>query len=150
MCIRDRSHSSSIFIKRSAWLGLIVGWLAQLGLKTILPVVVLVGLRFFSVEGENNLLWLENPNDSTHPVWYALQASVFLGSVAAGWLAAALSPRKSVIVPVTLVFLSLVVTAFEQFPRPMSTTVTLVWAAGPCVGLLVGWLLQKLLARSDA
>ena len=98
----SESHSSSIFIKRSAWLGLIVGWLAQLGLKTVLPVVVLVGLRFFSVEGENKSLWLENPNDSTHPVWYALQASVFLGSVAAGWLAAELSPRKSVIVPVTL------------------------------------------------
>ncbi len=141
---------SPAFIKRSVWLGLSVGWLAQLGLKTILPVVVLVGVRYFSLETENKSLWLEEPSDSSHPVWYVLQASVFLGSVLAGWLAAMLSPRKSLMVPMALVVLSLVATGFEQFPRPMSTTVMLIWAAGPCVGLFLGWLLVQLLARSDA
>jgi hypothetical protein len=43
-------RTSPSFVKRSVWLGLGVGWLAQLGLKTILPVVVLVGIRFFSLE----------------------------------------------------------------------------------------------------
>lgn len=92
-------RSSPAFIKRSVWLGFGVGWLTQLGLKTILPVVVLVGVRFFSLETESKSLWLENPSDSSHPVWYALQASVFLGSVLAGCLAAMLSPRKPLMVP---------------------------------------------------
>lgn len=144
------SHSSQAFIKRSVWLGVGVGWLTQLGLKTLLPIVVLVGVRFFSLQTEKEALWLENPDDSSHPVWYALQASVFVGSVLAGWLAGKLSPRKSVLTPIALVVLSLVATGFEQFPRPMSTVVLLVWAAGPCAGLLVGWLLARLLARGDA
>jgi len=138
------------FIKQSVWLGLGVGWLAQLGLRTILPIAVLTGVRFFSLETENKSLWLEDSGDSSHPVWYALQASVFIGSVFAGWLAAKLSPRKSFAVPIVLVILSLLATAFEQFPRPMSTTVGLVWAAGPCVGLVVGWFLARLFVRNDA
>ena len=141
---------SPAFIKRSVWLGLSVGWLTQLGLKALLPGVVLVGARFFSLETENKSLWLENPSDSSHPVWYALQASILLGSVLAGWLAGKLSPRKSLMVPMALIILSLVATAFEQFPRPMSTTVMLMWVAGPCVGLFLGWLLVQLLARGEA
>ena len=141
---------SQAFIKRSVWLGLSVGWLTQLGLKTILPIVVLVGVRYFSLETENKSLWLEEPSDSSHPVWYLLQASVLLGSFLAGSLAAMLSPRKSLIVPIVLVLLSLAATGFEQFPRPMSTTVMLIWSAGPCVGLLLGWLVVQLRARSEA
>ena len=142
--------SSPAFVKRSLWLGLGVGWLTHLGLKTILPIVVLVGVRFFSLETEKTSLWLEDPSDSSHPVWYALQAAVFIGSMLAGSLAALLSPRKSLFVPVALVILSLLATGFEQFPRPMSTVVMFVWAAGPCVGLLLGWLLVQLLARGEA
>jgi len=143
-------RSSSVFIKRSVWLGLGVGWLVQLGLKAILPVLVLVGLRFLSLATESKSLWLEEPSNSAHSVWYALQASVILGSVFAGWLAAVLAPRKSIVVPAALVVLSLLATAFEQFPRPISTGVMLVWAVGPCVGLLVGWSLAQWLARRDA
>ena len=146
----SESRPSPAFIKRSVWLGISVGWLTQLGLTTILPTVVLMVARFFSLETENNSLWLENPSDSSHPVWFALQASVFLGSVLAGWLAARLSPRKSLMVPLALVILSLAATGFEQFPRPMSTAVMLIWAAGPCVGLFLGWVLVQLLGRSDA
>ena len=146
----SRPRPSPAFIKRSVWLGLIVGWLAQLGLKTILPIAVLIGMRYFSLETANKSLWLEEPSDSSHPVWYALQASVFLGSVAAGCLAAMLSPLRSLLVPIALVVLSLVATGFEQFPRPMSSSVMLVWAAGPCIGLFLGWLLVQVLARSDA
>ena len=146
----SESRSAPVFIKRSVWLGLIVGWLAQLGLKTIIPVLVLVGVRYFSLETENKSLWLEEPSDSSHPVWYLLQASVFLGSVVAGCLAAMLSPRGSLMVPIVLVVLSLIATGFEQFPRPMSSSVMLVWAAGPCIGLCFGWLLVQFLARGDA
>jgi hypothetical protein len=143
-------RTSPSFVKRSVWLGLGVGWLAQLGLKEILPIVVLVAIRLFSLEAEKSSLWLEDPNDSSHPVWYALQAAVFVGSVLAGSLAALLSPRKSLVVPAALVILSLLATGFDQFPRPMTPVVTLVWAAGPCTGLLLGWLLVRLRARGEA
>ena len=146
----SESRSSPVLVKRSIWLGLGVGWLAQLGLKAILPILVLVGLRFFSLATESKSLWLEEPSSSAHPAWYALQASVFLGSVLAGCLAAVLAPRQSIVVPAALVVLSLLATAFEQFPRPMSTGVMLVWAVGPCIGLLVGWALVQWFARSDA
>jgi hypothetical protein len=144
------SHATPSFVKRTVWLGLGVGCLAQLGLKTILPIAILVAIRFFSLETDRSSLWLEDPSDSSHPVWYVLQAAVFVGSVLAGSIAALLSPRKSIFVPVALVFLSLLATGFEQFPRPMSPVVTLVWAAGPCAGLLLGWLLVRMLARREA
>jgi hypothetical protein len=141
---------SKVFLKRSVWLGIIVGWLSQLGLKTILPIIVLVAVRFWSLETENQSLWLEQPDDTTHPIWYALQASVFIGSVLAGALAALLSPRKSLVVPTVLIILSLLATAFEQFPRPLSNAVVLIWAVGPCVGLVLGWLMVSMLTRSNA
>jgi hypothetical protein len=144
------SRVSQSYLKRSVWLGIGVGWLAQLGLKTILPIVALVAIRFFSLETEWSSLWLEDPSDSSHPVWYALQAAAFLGSMLAGSLAALLSPRKSIVVPVALVILSLLATGFKQFPRPMSPVVTLFWAAGPCAGPLFGWLLVRLFARGEA
>jgi hypothetical protein len=143
-------RTSQTFVNRSVLLGLSVGWLAQLGLKLILPSLVLFGVRLFSLETENNALWLENPNNSSHPVWYALQGSVFLGSCLAGWLAAWLAPRKSLSVPIALILLSLVATGFEQFPMPLSSVVLLIWAGGPCAGLFLGWLLVQVLGRSNA
>jgi hypothetical protein len=141
-------------IKRSIWLGIAVGWLVQIGLKTILPNVVLIGARFWSLEAESRSLWLENPSDSSHPVWYALQTTVFIGSIFAGGLAARLAPRGSLAVPITLVGLSLLTTGFEQFPgplsaEPLSSTVVFIWAGGPCVGLVVGVLLARLLERGN-
>ena len=142
-------HKATV-VKKSAWLGLSVGALTQLGLRTLLPAAVLVTLRLVSLNTENQALWLENPSDSSHPVWYALQASVFVGSIVAGVVGAYLAPRGSLIVPIGLVLLSLVATGFEQFPRPMSPAVLLAWAAGPCVGLICGALLAWRLQRGDA
>lgn len=146
----SESRPAPALLKRSIWLGVIVGWLSQLGLKTVLPVVVLVAIRYWSLETENKSLWLEESGDTTHPVWYVLQASVFFGSAIAGALAAMLAPRKALLVPAALVVLSLLVTGFEQFPRPLSNAVMLIWAVGPCVGLFLGWLLIQLVARGDA
>jgi hypothetical protein len=145
----EQPSTSPATIKRSVWLAVSVGWLAQLGLKTILPLVVLVGIRLLSLKTDNEALWLEEPGNSNHPVWYALQASIFLGSAIAGWLASRLAPHKSRMVPIALIILSLLATGFEQFPRPLSAMVVFIWAAGPCLGLLLGWILQKL-RSSDA
>jgi hypothetical protein len=127
--------------KKSLWLGIAVGSLAHLGLRSILPVIVLTGIRYWSLATDNEALWLENPANSGHPVWYALQASVFAGSVVAGILGAYLAPPRALSLLLTLVVVSLIVTAFEQIPNPLSTTVQLVWSGGPCAGLILGVLL---------
>ena len=141
----NQSHAP----KRAIWLGIGVGWLVQLGLKSILPVIVLVGIRYWSLAADRPSLWLENPGNSHHPVWYVLQASVFIGSVLAGYLAAVLSPRRSFAVPVALVLLSLISTGFEQFPDPLSVTVALIWAGAPCLGVLLGVVLGRRFASND-
>lgn len=144
----ERSQKLAI-LKRSIWLGIAVGWLVQIALKTVLPTVVLIGIRFWSLQTESDSLWLENPGDSSHPVWYALQATVFIGSIFAGGLASMLAPRRSLVVPITLVVLSLLTTGFEQLPSPLSGSVLFIWAGGPCVGLVVGALFARLLERGN-
>jgi len=129
--------------KRTIWLGIVVGWLVQLGLKSILPVIVLFAVRSWSLAADNPSLWLENPGNSSHPVWYALQTSVFIGSVLAGNLAAVLAPRRSFAVPVALFMLSLISTGFEQFPWPLSTTIILIWAGAPSIGVVLGVVLGR-------
>jgi hypothetical protein len=111
---------------------------------------VIASARLLSLETNSHAPWLENPGDSSHPVWYASQATIFLGSVIAGGLAATLAPRRSLMLAIALVFLSLLATGFEQFPRPLSSTVMFIWAGGPCVGLVVGVLLARLIKRADA
>ncbi len=137
-------------LKPKVWLGICVGSLTQLGLKTFLPILVLVAIRMWSLETNDKSLWLENPTDASHQVWFALQASVFLGSAIAGFLAGILSPRSSRIVPAALVTFSLLTTAFEQFPQPSTPSVFLVWALGSCIGLLVGFFLVGLFRSRNA
>ena len=129
--------------KPRIWLGIIVGWLVQLGLKSFLPILVLTAIRFLSLETENPGLWLENSNDSSHPIWYVLQLTVFVASCSAGALAATLSRGKYTGLVIGLIIMSLLATCFEQFPlllsaAPLPTVVLLIWAGGPCLGVAVG------------
>jgi hypothetical protein len=134
----DRSHESA---RRPIWLGIAVGWLAQLGLKTLLPVVVLVGLSYWQLWTGGQSPWVQSPPRSSDPAWYLVQAAIFFASVLAGVLAARLVRKRSLLLPVALVVLSLLSTAFEQFPMPLSATVLLIWTAVPCLGLVAGiWL----------
>lgn len=134
-------------IKQSVWLGIVVGWLSQLGLKVVLPTVFLVGLRGLSLATGAQALWLEHPGDSSHPGWYGLQAVIIAGSAIAGALAALLAPRGALAVPAALLVLSLLSTSLEQLPRPLSAAVAWIWAGGPCIGLLAGWLLVQIRLR---
>jgi hypothetical protein len=119
--------------KGKLWLGLMVGWLAQLGLKTFVPAVVLIGIRFLSLQSENPGLWLEDPFDSKHPVWYALQLTIFLSSFFAGALGGFLSGGRYGALALGLAMLSLMTTFFEQFPLHASTIAMWIWAWGPYV-----------------
>lgn len=112
--------------------------------------IVLVGVRYWSLAADRPSLWLEHPDDTSHPVWYALQASVFIGSAIAGSLAAVLAPRRSVALPVALAILSLVSTGFEQFPQPLSAAVNLIWTGAPCVGVVLGVALARRFIGEDA
>jgi hypothetical protein len=126
------------------WLGIGVGWLAQLALKTLLPVVVLVGLSYWQHWMGGQSPWMQSPPRSSDPAWYGVQAAIFLGSIFAGILAARLVSRRSRLLPAALVVLSLLSTAFEQFSMPLSVTVLFIWAAGPCLGLIAGiWLVWR-------
>jgi hypothetical protein len=127
--------------RRPIWLGIAAGWLAQLGLKTLLPIVVLVGLSYWQLWTGGQSRWLESPPRSSDPAWYGVQAAMFFGSFLAGVLAARLVPKRSLLLPAALVVLSLLSTAFEQLPMPISATVLTIWTAGPCLGLVAGiWL----------
>jgi hypothetical protein len=133
-----QAHDGS---RRPVWLGIAVGWLAQLGLKTLLPIVVLVGLSYWQLWTGGQSPWLQSSPRSSDPAWYGVQAAIFFGSVLAGVLAARLVRKRSLLLPVALVVLSLLSTAFEQFPMPLSASVLSIWAAGPCLGLVAGiWL----------
>jgi|SRR5471032_484471 len=133
-----KSPHENIPKKGKIWLGLTVGWLAQLGLKTFVPIVVLTGIRFWSFQTDNHSLWMENMGDSTHPVWYALQLAVFLSSLFAGTLGAVLSQGRYWTLALGLIILSLMTTFFEQVPTPSSTIALCCWAGGPCLGVVAG------------
>lgn len=128
---------------RSVWLGIAVGFLAHLGLKTLLPMIVLIATRYWSLAMDNPSLWLEYPDNSGHSVWYALQASVFVGAIFSGTVAAMLVSNRSFALPVALITLSLIATGFEQFPQPYTASVIVIWTGAPCVGLLLGVLLGR-------
>lgn len=113
--------------QRSIWVGVAAGWLVQLALKAILPLLVLAVLA--------------------GPFWYVSQAAIFIGSAIAGGLAARLAPGKPLAVAAALVLLSLLSSSFEQFPQPLSGMVQFIWLGGPCLGLIMGLVLARRLMR---
>jgi len=135
--------------RRPVWLGITVGWLAQLGLKALLPIVVMVGLSYWQLAtgGQPSI---QSPPRSNDPAWYGVQVAIFLGSVLAGFLAARLAPGRTVPLALGLAAMSLLTTFFEQFPMPLSGTTILIWTAGPCLGLLAGVWLARLSASAVA
>ena len=109
-------------LKPSIWPAAALGFLVQLVLKTVFPLAVLAA-------GIGN---------SSSSVWYTQQATVFLGSLLAGALAARIAKGRSLALALALLGLSLATTFFEQFPATLTPWIVLIWAGGPCLGLLVG------------
>ena len=127
--------------QRPVGLGVAVGWLVLLILKTLVPILVLVGAAYWHFWTTGVSASFQNPPPSSDPVWYGIQAAIALGSVPAGYLASRLAPGRPVPLALGLVAMSLLTTFFEQFPMPLSGTTILIWTAGPCLGLLAGvWL----------
>jgi MFS family permease len=130
------SSAESVPLKRSLWLAIIVGWLAQLALASLLPLIAQVVGRLWA--GEAGDSWAEHTRSTSEFGWFVIQGAVFFASVLAGVLAGYLAPRRPVVVAVVLVLLSLAVTFFEQLPSPRTLTLTLFWVLLPCAGLVVG------------
>lgn len=110
-------------LKPSIWPAAALGWLVQLVLKTILPLGVLAAVGV---------------GDGGPSVWYAQQAAIFLGSLLAGVIAARIAKGRPLALALALLGLSLATTFFEQLPATLTPWMALVWAGGPCLGLLVG------------
>lgn len=125
-------------IKPRLWLAICVGSLMLVGLKSLIPNVLMFAIRTWSHFSGDKALWMQDASDTFHWGWYVIQAGVFLGSVAAGHLAGRLSPRRTPLLPIGLITLNLLTTVFEQLPQPMELTSILIWVLIPNAGLLVG------------
>lgn len=136
--------------KRSVWLGVLCGWMAQLALTALLPILVFVALNFLALATGSTHNYEPVALRTTEPAWPIQEASIFAASLLAGGLAALLSPPRSIKVPVALVLLSLLATCFQQFPLPMSVRVSIIWTAAPVLGLLTGILLTRWCTRARA
>ena len=124
-------HSADLVaLKPSIWPPAALGWLVQLVLKTVLPLGVLA-------------TGIGNGGPS---VWYAQQAAIFLGSLLAGAIAARIARGRPLALALALLGLSLATTFFEQFPATLTPWMALVWAGGPCLGLLLGTGLARFFA----
>jgi hypothetical protein len=136
--------------RRSFWLGVLVGWLAQLGLTTLLPIVAIVaGQTWAMANGGMEVGWVDQTQRAMLFGWLVIQLVVFGGSVVAGAVGAYLAPRRSWAIPLALVSLSLLASAFQQLPWPRSTEALLIWMLGPCVGLLTGIAIVWRLGRNN-
>lgn len=142
---QDRSSH----FKRSVWLGVLVGWLAQLALTSFLPILVFVVLNFLLLATDSTAFYEPVTVRTTEPAWLIQEAAIFAASGLAGYLAALLSPPRSIKVPVALVLLSLLATFFQQLPLPMSVQSSVIWTAAPALGILTGVLLGRLRTRPD-
>lgn len=116
--------------KPSIWPAAVLGWLVQLVLKTVLPLAVLAA----------------GIGHGSPSVWYAQQAAIFLGSLLAGAIATRIAKGRPLALALALLGLSLATTFFEQLPATLTPWIALVWAGGPCLGLLVGIGLARCLA----
>jgi hypothetical protein len=135
--------------RRSVWLGVLVGWLAQLGLTTLLPIVTIVAGQTWAMATGVEVGWVDQTQRAMLVGWLVIQLVVFGGSVVAGAVGAYLAPRRSWAVPLALVLLSLLASVFQQLPWPRSTEALLIWMLGPCVGSLTGIAIVWRLGRNN-
>lgn len=117
------------------WLGLFAGWLMQLVFKNLLSLIVVGGMGADTVAGR--------VHDSQDTLWYALQLFIVIACCSAGSLAAIVARGRYRALAIGLMVLSLMNTFFEQLPRSGSIVALLVWALGPCLGVVIGvWLVR--------
>ena len=137
-------------LKRTLWLAVLVGWLAQLGLSLLLPVIGEVAGRSFAMATGSSDSWAEHTQNASHFGWQVVQFLVFFASLAAGALAAYLTPRKPWVVAAVLVVLSLASSVFQQLPSPRSPGILLTWILAPCIGVVFGVALSWFLRHRGA
>jgi hypothetical protein len=134
-------------MKRRLSLAIFIGWLCQLGLSALLPDMAIIAGRAVSMMIGSDYSWADHTHDSRLPGWHVVQGAIFVASALAGFLAAYLAPRKTFRLGAALIFLMLLGNFFEQLPMPPSPLIVLEWMLGPCLGIVLGLLIERRLAR---
>lgn len=91
--------------------------------------------------------WVDHTHDSRLLGWQVVQGAIFVASALAGFLAAYLAPRKTFRLGAVLVFLVLLGIFFEQLPMPARPLLVLEWMFGPCLGIVLGLVIEGRLPR---
>jgi hypothetical protein len=138
-------------MKRRLSLAILVGWLCQLGLSTLLPQIALFAGRALSMTIGADYSWADHAHDSRFLGWHVVQGAIFVASALAGFLAGYLAPRRTFRLGVALLFLVLLDNFFEQLPMPMPAPplVVLEWMLAPCLGIVVGLMTEGRMSRED-
>ena len=134
-------------MKRRLSLAILIGCLCQLGLSALLPDIAVVAGRAVSMTIGADYSWADHTRDSRLPGWHVVQGAIIVASALAGFLAAYLAPRKTFRLGAALVFLVLLGIFFEQLPMPPRPLIVLEWILGPCLGIVLGLLMERRLAR---
>jgi hypothetical protein len=142
--------SPSSELNRSAWLGVLVGWLLSIGSAVVLSELVIVAGNSWELVTGGEALWFTNTRDPSHPAWFVQQFAVALGCAVSGCIGAHLAPRRAWSVPVALFVLSLLAAFFAQLPRSSSLVVLLVFLLAPTLALVAGVAINWWYRRGDA
>jgi len=127
--------------KRKLWLGVIAALITLLGTYALLEGALVFSGRVWSAATDTQDVWAENLYNANANGWLALYPLAFLSSLAAGLVGARFGPRRSRIMLVALVVLSLVFVVFQSLPPKSSPIVLTLWAACWPLGILTGALL---------
>ena len=123
--------------RRSYLLGVLGGIVAKLGVSTALVAVLIFADQFQAARFDRPIL-IDRMDDPRTTGWYLLQGVNFVSAGLAGFVAAWLSPKHSRGAAATLVALAVLAIVFAQLPRPASTAMLVLWAAGAPVGIVIG------------
>ena len=124
-------------------IAIFVGWMTQLALSSLLPIIAIVFGRAASMLAGGDGSWGDHSADPRHPAWHLMQASILLGSAIAAWLTGYLAPRRHASSATALTLLVLVAKAFEQLPMRHSPSVLVEWTIAPCLGIIFGTMVAR-------
>lgn len=145
------SPAETTAMKPNLGIAIFIGWMTQLGLSALLPIVGIVVGRMASMIAGGDGSWGEHSHSPSQPEWHLVQGTVFLGSFIAAWLAAYLAPRRVKTYATSLLMLVVLGKLFEQLPRSPSVLALAEWWLAPCLGIVVGAIVARLtIAKSSS
>jgi hypothetical protein len=136
--------------KRSVWLGLLAGAVTLAGASVVLKEFVLFMGRTLAVSTDRPGSWSDTAHVAGTTGWFAVQAVLFLAAALAAFVGDWLAPPRSAGVLVGLLLLVLMALFFAQLPSPRTGFILSVWALCQVLGVFLGTLLHRLVAKRAA